>query len=204
MFSYFIWDFDGTLFDTYPVMAKSLESALREYGYSDPYNELIARLKVSSVATMAHYCEKYALGDDFRETYRKYSTMNEGEIKVFDGAIEVCKRIVDTGGKNFIYTHRGLSTEKYMAAAGLDRYFTEYITSDNGFKRKPDPEGVIYLIEKYNLPKELTVMVGDRDVDIGAAKNAGITGCFLRGTHMECKEADITIDRLSQVTELIK
>jgi phosphoglycolate phosphatase-like HAD superfamily hydrolase len=29
---HFIWDFDGTLFDTYPVIIKNLRSALAEYG----------------------------------------------------------------------------------------------------------------------------------------------------------------------------
>lgn len=53
-------------------------------------------------------------------------------------------------------------------------YFTEIVTTANGFARKPDPEGVNYLVEKYQLDKASTYYVGDRTLDVDVAFNSGI------------------------------
>lgn len=42
-----IWDFDGTLVDTYPVMAKSLLKAISELGVKSNYDVVYERLKIS-------------------------------------------------------------------------------------------------------------------------------------------------------------
>ena len=57
---------------------------------------------------------------------------------------------------------------------GLANSFVEIVNSLNGFKRKPDPEGLNYLIDKYKLDKNNTYYVGDRPLDIKCANNAHI------------------------------
>ena len=56
----------------------------------------------------------------------------------------------------------------------MTNLFSEIITSDNHLARKPDPEALTYLIDKYNLDPSETAMVGDRPLDIQAGQNAGI------------------------------
>ena len=58
----------------------------------------------------------------------------------------------------------------------MKAYFREILTSQSGFARKPDPEGLRYLIEKYGLDPACTFYVGDRRLDMDCAVNAGITG----------------------------
>ena len=48
------------------------------------------------------------------------------------------------------------------------------VTSANGFARKPQPEAIEYLVEKYDLDKASTYYVGDRRIDVEAAENAGV------------------------------
>ena len=42
--------------------------------------------------------------------------------------------------------------------------FTEILTSQSGFARKPDPEAAMYLMEKYGLEPEKTYYIGDRSL----------------------------------------
>ena len=56
----------------------------------------------------------------------------------------------------------------------MRQYFTEVVTSANGFARKPEPEAINYLLDKYDLDKTSTYYVGDRRLDVEAAENAGI------------------------------
>lgn len=48
------------------------------------------------------------------------------------------------------------------------------MTGEDGFRRKPDPEGLNYLIEKHMLVRDVTFYVGDRQIDIESANNAGV------------------------------
>ena len=58
-----IWDFDGTLFDTYPILAGALQRALAEFGIQEPFDEVIARLQVSVKDTVRFYREKHGLDE---------------------------------------------------------------------------------------------------------------------------------------------
>ena len=60
------------------------------------------------------------------------------------------------------------------------KYFTKILTIDDGFKRKPDPEAINYLIEEYNLDINNLFYVGDRDLDIESANNANIKSIFYK------------------------
>lgn len=53
-------------------------------------------------------------------------------------------------------------------------YFEEVVTAANGFKRKPDPEALTYLINKYQMDKKRTYYIGDRSLDQQAAEKSGI------------------------------
>jgi phosphoglycolate phosphatase len=60
---------------------------------------------------------------------------------------------------------------------GLSRYF-RYVYGGNSFeKKKPDPMGVEVLLRDWNTSPKAAMMVGDSDVDVRTARNAGIWVC---------------------------
>ena len=69
---------------------------------------------------------------------------------------------------------------------GLDLYFTEILTSQSGFARKPSPEAATHLISKYHLKPERTFYIGDRTLDIEFAQNSGIQSINFLGTPVDC------------------
>lgn len=86
----------------------------------------------------------------------------------------------------------------------MESYFTECITSEYGFKRRPDPEAIIYLIEKHNLNPLETVMIGDRDIDILSGKSAGILTCYCdKDQARKPESADYSFTSLECLTALI-
>ena len=68
-----------------------------------------------------------------------------------NNAKEVLEYLQSKNIRNFVFTHRGVTTETVLKNIGIYDYFEEIVTSLNKFKRKPDPEGINYLINKYNL-----------------------------------------------------
>ncbi len=198
-----IWDFDGTLFDTYPTITKGHLYALNDLGIIEEYETIYGNLKISSSFNDDYLYNKYKLEEDYKLNVNKYIELHN-DFKPFPSVEDILKEIVDNGGFNFMNTHRGYSSIKYCKMFDLDKYFKEYVTIRNEFNKKPDPESNEYLINKYNLNKEETLMIGDRDLDIESGINANIKTCFcdFDGIKITSK-ADIIIKNFEELKKEI-
>ena len=88
------------------------------------------------------------------------------------------------GIQQFVYTHKGDNALTILRDLGLESYFTEILTSQSGFARKPNPEAATYLLDKYQLDPEKTYYIGDRTLDVEFAQNSGIQSInFLESTY---------------------
>lgn len=174
MYKHIIWDFDGTLFDTYPVMAGVFRDLLREIGIEEPLSEIEKQMRISKSSAFKYYEEKYHIGKDFLEKYQKLRKEIEFKLsRPFEKIVDVCEYIYSSKRKNYLYTHRGESSVELLKIYGIYDYFTDFITSQQGFKRKPSPEAINFLIEKYNMIPSEVIMIGDRDLDLLSAKTLG-------------------------------
>jgi phosphoglycolate phosphatase len=85
----------------------------------------------------------------------------------------------------------------------LSRYF-RYVYGGNSFeKKKPDPMGVHILLRDLNSSARETMMVGDSDVDVRTARNAGIWVCGVTyglGTEgLRANPPDLLVDSLADL-----
>lgn len=199
-----IWDFDGTLFDTYPLMAQSLRQALLDERRDVPLEHIRALMNV----TLGHALEQLKVSQRALERYKE-NLHKAGPLGVqpFPGARELCERIVAEGGHNHLCTHRGSSARWYMDAQGLSDCFTTWVTEENGFPRKPAPDGVNYILSQSKPNKRHFMMIGDRELDILAAHRAGIRACrFAGGEPIESvsTEAEYKIQYLKDFFNVVK
>ena len=89
---------------------------------------------------------------------------------------------------------------RVLEADGMTGYFTEIVTSLYGFPRKPSPEGLHYLIDKYALDRRQCCMVGDRLIDLACGKNAGVSRIlFDPDGYMEGLEAEARFARMDDM-----
>lgn len=109
------------------------------------------------------------------------------------GAVEILNWTAEQGIQNFVYTHKSDNAFQVLEDLGVRHHFTEILTSDSGFARKPSPEALLFLIEKYGLDKEHTYYIGDRLLDVETAVNAGIRSINLQidGVEKNRKIADL-------------
>lgn len=92
----------------------------------------------------------------------------------FPGCREALQAVVDRGGVNFLYTHRNKTALEALEKDGLMDLFRDFITDEADFPNKPAPDALNWLIDQHRLDRAECVMVGDRPIDAGAGKNAGI------------------------------
>lgn len=83
------------------------------------------------------------------------------------------------------------------------------VTCDDVTKTKPDPEGILTLLDRLNITPQEAVVLGDHSVDMRSAANAGVKAIGIShgfGTPAELKEAGAVrvVDNLSKIPHLIE
>lgn len=206
MFSDIIWDFDGTLFDTYPSIASAFQRALREEGIEESQEEILKKIRISVTHGINYYRDNFRLNvDSFTERYGRYEDETDvTKVFPFPYAGEICREIAYRGGRNYIITHRGKSIYKYLRHHDMLNLFTEVVTEEYGFKRKPDPEAFIYILNKNKINKDSALMIGDRELDLTVAKNAGIKSCLFDVCNCNFRHlADYVIGSIKELEKII-
>ena len=182
-----IWDFDGTLFDTYPAMCRDLQTVMEGLGVHASLEDLAARFTVSRETVLAWCGEQAGMtAQEVDQIYRAWVTEHgQPEAYPFPHVRSILERFQAAGGRNFVFTHRSGSVHDYLAGADLTKYFTDVVSAGTTYARKPAPAGNLYIIETHGLDKARTLAVGDRELDVLAAKNAGIHACLFSPEHRE-------------------
>ncbi|MCK3903673.1 HAD-IA family hydrolase [Streptococcus suis] len=172
----FIWDLDGTLLDSYEAILAGIQETYQEYVI--PFDRAEVRkfiLRYSVKDLLVRDADKYGLDSDELNHVRATSLKEKNtQIPLMTGAVEILNWTAEQGIQNFVYTHKSDNAFQVLEDLGIRHHFTEILTSDSGFARKPSPEALLFLIEKYGLDRENTYYIGDRLLDVETAINAGI------------------------------
>ena len=172
----FIWDLDGTLLDSYEAILSGIEETFGQF--SIPYDKEKVRefiLKYSVQDLLVQVAEERKLDVAVLNQVRAQSLAEKNaQVVLMPGACEVLAWADQVGIRNFVYTHKGDNAFTILRDLGLESYFTEILTSQSGFARKPSSEVATYLLDKYQLDPEKTYYIGDRTLDVEFAQNSGI------------------------------
>ena len=172
----FIWDLDGTLLDSYEAILSGIEETFGQF--SIPYDKEIVRefiLKFSVQDLFVQVAEERKLDVEVLNQVRAQSLAEKNaQIVLMPGAREVLAWADEAGIMQFVYTHKGDNAFTILRDLGLECYFTEILTNQSGFARKPSPEAATYLLDKYQLDPDNTYYIGDRTLDVEFAQNSGL------------------------------
>ena len=194
----YIWDLGGTLLDNYQTSAKAFQHVLmHEFGITASFDDIYNALRISTEVAIDQFASELP---HFKDLYKKREVQDLKHPVLFAGAGEVLAAIVKSGNRNFMISHRDDHVIDILEAAGISRYFTEVVTANNGFARKPSPDSINYLINKYQLKQ--AVMIGDREIDILAGKQANIDTIYFHSADQLDVNATHNINRLSDILTL--
>jgi phosphoglycolate phosphatase-like HAD superfamily hydrolase len=200
-----IWDVDGTLFDTYPAIARAYRAALWEFGQDASLQRIVGLARDS----LSH-CTATLAGERDLDQARfeaavalHYERTSPAEQPPFPGVRELCERISQAGGQNVIVTHRGpRGTAELLSESGLAGHFSGCITRADPYPRKPDPAAFNAIINRSELIRAETMAIGDRDIDILAGRAAGVVTCFF-GEVTAGVDPDLSITDFGDLARLL-
>jgi len=201
-----IWDFDGMLFDTYPRMAAAFQKALKDMGIEDDFEIVMSKIKISVRQAAIEYAEKYEIDRAVLSAkYQEYEhAMPVETMTPYEGMCELLKDASAVGCRHFLYSHRDESALTALEYHGIRDLFEGAITWMDHFPAKPAPDALAYIMKKHGMKPEKTLMLGDRDIDILAARNAGISGALFDPAHFyDGFENDLRADSVDQLRILL-
>ena len=199
----FIWDLDGTLLDSYEAILSGIEETFAQF--SIPYEKEQVRefiLKFSVQDLLVQAAEERKLDVEVLNQVRAQSLAEKNaQVVLMPGARDVLVWAEESGIQQFVYTHKGDNALTILRDLGLESYFTEILTSQSGFARKPSSEAATYLIDKYQLNPDNTYYIGDRTLDVEFAQNSGIQSInFLESTY----EGNHRIQALADISRIFE
>jgi phosphoglycolate phosphatase len=178
-----IFDLDGTLIDSRLDLANSVNAMLRHFGKPLLPNEVIA----SYIGDGAPMLVRRSLGDPDDEAYLQraleffllyYREHKLDNTYVYPGVKETLDLIrASRNGaaiKMSVLSNKPVGPSRAIVQAlGLGSYFFQVYGGNSFHTKKPDPVGVQALLEESGAEPQETVIIGDSDVDVLTARNAG-------------------------------
>ena len=197
----FIWDLDGTLLDSYEAILAGIQETYEQFDIPfdrEEVRDFILRYSVKDL--LVRDADQHGLDSEELNRLRATSLKEKNtQIPLMDGAREILAWTAEQGIQNFVFTHKSDNAFQVLTDLGIIQHFTEILTSDSGFARKPSPEALLYLIDKYQLDKGTTYYIGDRLLDAETAIHAGISSINLQ---IDGLDQNQKINHLLEITHL--
>lgn len=208
-----IFDLDGTLLNTLTDLTNSVNFALSKYHLPTHSEDAVRKMVGNGVTLLmeraipgGHSFEKFEQClNDFKAHYEIHK---KDFTKPFPGILEFLAKADQRGYKLAV-----VSNKFDLAVKGLcEDFFAPYITTAIGESAqtapKPAPDTVLKAMEELQVSPHQCVYVGDSDVDIATAQNAGIpclsvSWGFRPRTFLEQHGAKIIADSVEELEEIL-
>lgn len=208
-----IFDLDGTLLNTLEDLKDSVNFALCMHGF--PKRDIseirsfvgngVARLIKLSIPEEVENLKYQECLKDFKQ---HYSNNMNNKTGAYEGIMELLKKLHDEDYRMAIVSNKFDGAVKKLNRMYFDKYIDIAIGESEGVLKKPAPDTVFKAIEELGSTKSSSIYVGDSEVDVKTAENAGIP-CIgaawgFRGRDvLKAEDADYIVDKPNEILKII-
>lgn len=175
-----IFDLDGTILDTLDDLTDAVNFALSSFGLPARRKEEICsfvgngiRKLIERAIGAPEHKDEQEIFETFRSHYAQHCAV---KTKPYEGIEDVLKTLKKRGVKTAVLSNKSDAEVKKLIKDYFPNLF-DVVEGENesaGFPRKPNPKGLLEVMRRLNASAEDTIYVGDSNVDIQTAKNAGV------------------------------
>ncbi len=209
MIKLIIFDLDGTLIDSLEDITVALNHAVAPLNIPPKSVAEMRDLVGSGISFVIERVlgdalsdEKEAVLDRFIEHYSTHLVVH---TVLYPGVSDTLTKL--DGYKMAVVTNkRKALSERALTELGVAHHFTDILGSDSVGAKKPSPLPILHLLEKYSIPPEKAVIVGDSEIDVQAGKAAGIKTVALTSGYRNpgmLQEAHFILDNIRELPEIV-
>ena len=225
-FSGIIFDLDGVIYDITEAINKAVEDAIEKYNLNVNKDEIMQEiahlieeiqnypvpqiilnsynlLKEVNALKGLKYFKKMRIAIFLFNQFNKYRE----EAKIFEGIDETISKLSKKVKLAILTNNKSTYAEEVLEKFNLTEYFETIIGFNEVTEVKPSPEGILKILDRWNLKPSETIFIGDMTTDIIAGKAANVkmicvaSGLAQKETLME-QEPDILLDTVQDLNNL--
>ena len=178
-YSTYIFDLDGTLLDTLLDLANAVNFAMRAKGYPERTTrevrsfigngiKVLIKRAVPDGTSEKDYAEALEI---FTKYYLEHISDN---TKPYDGMIDVVKTLKSNNCKVAVLSNKAHFAAQAVVSDFFGDIFDIVVGKMDEFPSKPEPDSLFYTMKTLGVRAEDCVYIGDSDVDVLTAHNAGL------------------------------
>lgn len=179
MYETVVFDLDGTLLDTLDDLTAAVNAALSAFGYPlrsrDEVRSFVGNgIRLLMERAIGKRVERFEeVLDEFK---RYYGVHCADKTQAYDGILLLLSELKRRGIRTAVLSNKADFAVKKLSKAYFDELLMESIGENEsaGIRKKPAPDALLAVMERLGADPKTTVYVGDSDVDIQTAKNAGV------------------------------
>ena len=182
MYKTIVFDLDGTLLDTLDDLTAAVNFAWAEFHFPLRTREEVRGfvgngiVKLMERAVGQENIEKVDFENVlsvFREYYKVHCA---DKTKPYENVLLLLQTLKEKGVKTAVLSNKADFAVKMLAKEYFGDLLLEAVGENEaaGIRKKPAPDSLFTVMEKLDAKKEETVYVGDSEVDIQTAQNAGV------------------------------
>ena len=177
-----VFDFDGTLVDTAPLIIKTMQATIHELGLPERSEEECRAsigFRLEEIPSVL-WPEIKDLSATYAHTYRRIFDKLKRPLRVtcYPGVVDTLRKLHEDGYRMAIASSRShASLEEYIELFQLSDCFSMLVGGNDVEHGKPAPDPVLAILKAMDWKASETLTVGDAPVDILMGKAAGTRTC---------------------------
>ncbi|MCI8335883.1 MAG: HAD-IA family hydrolase [Peptococcaceae bacterium] len=173
-----LFDLDGTLIDSLPLIIECSRLAGAEIGLPWDEEHIRSMIGIPLIETGEILLGK-GQGEFYRSIYLKYfHQLHDEKIKIFPDILPMLKTLKQQQITMAVVTSKiHDSAMMSLSETGIEDYFSVIITASEPCSHKPSPEPALLALERLGKPADHALFVGDSPYDIQCGKGAALATC---------------------------
>lgn len=176
-----IFDLDGTLLDTLDDLCNSVNYSLRTNNFPERSLAEVRTFVGNGIRLLIERSvpegTNKELIDKTFECFKTYYAVHcNDKTKTYPGVMDMLKELKKNGYKIAVLSNKA----QYAVTKLCDIYFNNLLDDAVGARenvaKKPSPDALYICAENNNINLNNVIYVGDSDVDVATANNAGVRG----------------------------
>lgn len=174
-----VFDLDGTILDTLEDLADSVNYALKQYDLPARTIDEVRQFVGNGIAKLIERAVRDNTTDEVRDSVfaaftEHYKAHCADKTKPYEGIMQVIRILRENGIITAVVSNKADFAVQSLCEDYFPGLFDYIVGEKQGIRRKPYPDSLLSVVDKFGVSLSETVYIGDSDVDLKTAQNAGV------------------------------
>lgn len=175
----YIFDLDGTILNSLGDLTDAVNHTLQSMGYPQRTMEEVRSFVGNGIRKLLERALPESCGVEetdraYEIFYPYYQEHCADRTEPYEGIEALLHRLKSAGAKLAVVSNKADGAVQQLTKRYFDGIFDLAVGEKEGIRRKPAPDSVWNVLKVLQIEKRDAVYIGDSEVDIETAKNAGI------------------------------